>query len=64
MEPIKFKTKHGYMVIGGRFQDTIRTPSTQEEIDIAPIEVDQELIDRAEREFEAALQKHQEDWNL
>lgn len=64
MELIKFNTKYGEMVVGGRFGNIIRTPSNQEELVCPVTEAGQELIDRAEREHEESLEKHLRDWNL
>jgi hypothetical protein len=57
MELIRFWTRYGYKVVGGRFGDLVRSPSTTEELN-APIEiVSDDLVAKAESDHAAALDK-------
>jgi hypothetical protein len=64
MKLIQFETKYGLRVIGGEFGDQIRSLSSLDDL-IAPLEqVSVDLILRAEKEHEIALDEHCKSWNL
>lgn len=63
MKLIRFWTKYGYQVIGGRF-DFVRSPSIEEEINAPIEEVSSEIVKKSELEHEEAIRNHRRSWNL
>jgi hypothetical protein len=63
MKLVRFWTKHGWKVVGGRF-DFARSPSTVEEFDAPVGAVDGGMIKEAEEEHDLAIERMRESWSL
>jgi hypothetical protein len=63
MGPVRFWTKYGYKVMGGRF-DVIRSPSCAEELNAPIVNVSPDVVAQSEASHEAALKMHLRRWNL
>lgn len=55
---IRFWTKYGFKVVGGRFGDLVRSPSSFEELNAPIVSVSVEVVERAEAEHKAALENN------
>jgi hypothetical protein len=59
-----FRTKYGRKVIGGRFGNLIRTPSSTLELSVPFEIVSDTLVKQAEQEHLESLNKQAAYWNL
>ena len=64
MQVVRFWTKYGYRVMGGRLGSIVRSPSSHEELEAPIVSVSPGIVEQYESEHQAALDKHNAGWNI